>query len=156
MNNGILIKPLIDHRSDIPVLVDWFLKEWPEHYGNGGLGNAQRDIESYANNDILPVGLVAYRNNELCGIMALKEDSISSLSHLGPWVAAGYVAPEFRDQGIGGRLLSGVEKVASNMGFSQIYSGTSLAHGLLLRANWVKENEVVQAGNNVSIYTKKL
>ena len=156
MKNGTLIKPLRECTKEIPILVNLFIQEWPSHYGESGPGNARLDIESYANEYSLPIGLVAYRGNLPCGLMALKADSISTHSHLGPWVAAGFVAPESRKQGIGSILLSGIEKVANDMNFKKLYSGTARAHGLLLRSGWHKKETVVYGGENVSIYSKQL
>ena len=156
MKNHIVIKPLIEHQEAIPALVNWFVTQWPEYYGVDGKRNAQKDIENYANNDTLPLGLVAYKGNQLCGFMALKTESFASLTYSEPWVGAGFVLPEMRAQGIGTRLLSAIENKAASMGYSQLYSGTAKSHGLLQRAGWTRENEVFQDGKKVTIYTKKL
>jgi len=156
MENQTVIKPLRECRKDIPILVKYFLQEWPDHYGKDGPGDAQEDIENYARGTSLPIGLVAYYNNIPCGLMALKTDSISTHSHLGPWVAAGFVAKELRHLGIGSSLLSAVEKLAADMQFTKLYSGTARAHGLLLRSGWCEREVVVYGGENVVIYEKQL
>ena len=66
------------------------------------------------------------------------------------------VAPQFRRHGIGTRLVSALENVARDLGFTTIYSGTSTANSLLMREGW-RFMEVVQYnGEAVSIYEKTL
>ena len=156
MKNETVVKPLRECTQDIPTLVDFFLQEWPDHYGKNGPGNAQEDIESYANGTSLPIGLVAYYKNLPSALMALKADSISTHSHLGPWVAAGFVASELRNHDIATSLLSAVEKLAADRQFTKLYSGTARAHGLLLRSGWHKKETGVYGGENVAIYQKQL
>jgi GNAT superfamily N-acetyltransferase len=88
--------------------------------------------------------------------MALKIDSITTHSHLGPWVAAGFVTKDFRNRGVGASLLTAIEKLAADMEVTKLYSGTARAHGLLLRAGWSKKEIVVYNGEDVSIYQKEL
>jgi GNAT superfamily N-acetyltransferase len=156
MNEKIVVKPPSECTEDIPILVNYFLQEWPDHYGDNGPGDAQEDIENYASGGSLPIGFVAYYNNFLCGLMALKADSISTHTHLGPWVAAGFVVKELRNHGVGARLLSAIEKLATDMEISKLYSGTAQAHGLLLRAGWHSKETVLYNGEDVSIYQKQL
>lgn len=59
----------------MPVLKAWFESEWPDHYGLSGRGHAERDLLAYANRGSLPVGLVALRDGEPCGFVAIKSES---------------------------------------------------------------------------------
>jgi GNAT superfamily N-acetyltransferase len=138
------------------VLQRWFEEEWPAWYGPGGPGNAAHDLLAYSSRDRLPVGLVAFLGDELCGIAVLKAESITSHSHLRPWVAAGLVAPPFRNRGIGSALLAALEQVARDLGYSRIYCGTTAAAGLLRRAAWRFMERTVQDGEDVLIYEKAL
>jgi GNAT superfamily N-acetyltransferase len=66
------------------------------------------------------------------------------------------VAPQFRRRGIGTRLVSALEDVSRDLGFTTIYSGTSTANSLLIREGW-RFMEVVQYnGETISIYEKTL
>jgi GNAT superfamily N-acetyltransferase len=111
---------------------------------------------TYAGREQLPVGLIAYVDGQLCGITVLKADSLSTHTHLGPWVAAGLVAPPFRRRGIGFRLISTLEDVARRLGYSTIYAGTSTATGLLERRGWQFMERIRHGGEDVSIYQKGL
>ncbi|WP_299943133.1 GNAT family N-acetyltransferase [uncultured Microbulbifer sp.] len=153
---GTTIRPLYERKEDIPQLGALFESEWPAYYGESGPGDALADVQSYAGKKALPIGLVAYVNGMLSGFMALKYESIEIRPELGPWAAAGYVVPNMRGRGLGAQLLASIENTAANLGVSKIYSGTSKAHNLLLRAGWVKKEVVAYGGEVVTIYRKKL
>lgn len=156
MSPDVHIAYLVDHPEALPALEQLFQSEWSAYYGAAGPGNAREDLAAYSNRGQLPIGVVAFRGAEPCGVAALKADSISTHRHLTPWIGAGMVAPQFRRHGIGARLLSALEDVARELGFTEIYSGTSTANSLLSREGW-QFMEVVQCdGEAVSIYEKAL
>ena len=147
---------LADHPEALPVLERLFETEWPEYYGPTGPGNARQDLLAYSNRTALPVGVVAFVGPEPCGIAALKTDSISTHTHLTPWIGGGMVAPHHRRGGIGARLAAALEDVARSMGYANVYVGTSTANSLMVREGWRFMEQVKYHGENVSIYEKAL
>ncbi|MDH3210329.1 MAG: GNAT family N-acetyltransferase [Burkholderiaceae bacterium] len=140
----------------LPVLAQWFKTEWPAWYGPGGPGDAEQDLLTYANQGSLPVGVVVLYGGELCGVGALKAQSIPSHSHLAPWAAACFVVPRLRGRGIGAVLLSALECEAKSLGYSCIYCATGTAESLLKRGQWSFLEAVTLDGKTVSIYEKAL
>jgi GNAT superfamily N-acetyltransferase len=140
----------------LPALLAWFRAEWPAYYGAGGRGRAWRDLQAYANADRLPFGVVALRAGVVCGIAALKADSIATHAHLSPWAAAGLVRRDLRGQGIGGQLLRALEERAKVMGFPRIYCGTGTARALLVRSRWTLREQLMHDGEMLGIYEKLL
>jgi GNAT superfamily N-acetyltransferase len=156
MSCEIRIAHLADHPEALPTLERLFQDEWPDYYGPQGPGVARRDLAQYSNRDRLPVGVVALLGSEPCGVAALKADSISTHTHLTPWIGGGMVAPQYRRRGIGARLVSALEGVARDLGFENVYCGTSTANSLLIREGW-RLMEVVQNSNEaISIYQKNV
>jgi GNAT superfamily N-acetyltransferase len=150
------IEYLSNHPEVLPVLKQWFETEWASYYGLGGRGDAQRDLAAYANGTRLPVGVVAFLDNEICGVAALKSESISTHSHLSPWAAAAMVNPAHRGRGIGTELIRALEEEAKRQGYCDIYCGTSTATHLLERRGWRLMEQVEYDGANLSIYAKAL
>lgn len=150
------IAPLADHPQTLPLLKTWFESEWPGYYGPGGPGNAEADLRAYANRTGLPVALVAFLGSELCGVAALKAQSIPTHSHLGPWVAAGLVGPSYRGRGIGTELTRAIEQLAKSLGYCRLYCATSTANRLLDRLGWQLMERISHEGENVSVYRKEL
>jgi GNAT superfamily N-acetyltransferase len=151
---GVSIEPLAAHPEALPELQEWFGREWPAHYGPDGPGQALEDLRSYANQGSLPVGVVALRHGIVCGVAALKPESIASHRHLSPWAAAGFVLPSERGRGIGALLLSALEEEARKLGFSCAYCATSTAESLLLRCGWKIMERITHEGEDLGIYRK--
>lgn len=156
MAAGLRIAYLADHPESLPVLRQWFETEWASYYGPGGPGDARRDLAAYANEAGLPVGMVAFLDGEICGIAALKSESVASRSHLSPWAAAAMVHPAHRGRGIGSELFRALEEEAQRRGYRHIYCGTSSATRLLERRGWRFMEQIEYDGANVSIYAKAL
>jgi GNAT superfamily N-acetyltransferase len=153
---GVRICHLADYPEALPVVKAWFETEWPDYYGPAGPGDAEQDLLVYSSRGKLPVGLVAFYDDQLCGVAALKPESISTHTHLCPWAAAGLVLRRFRRKGIGASLVSALEDVARDLRHPTIYSGTSTAVGLLTRNGWQLMERVRHNGEEVSIYHKAL
>jgi GNAT superfamily N-acetyltransferase len=147
---------LADQPEALPALQNMFQTEWASYYGAGGPGNAKQDLLAFSSREKLPIGFVAFVGSQPCGIIALKPESITTHSHLGPWVGAGIVLPKYRRHGIGAQLLLAVEAAALSLGFKTIYSGTSTANSLLVRGGWQFMELVRYNGEPVSIYEKAL
>lgn len=156
MTDEIRIGYLAAHPEALPELRRWFETEWASYYAPDGPGDAVHDLSSYANRGSLPVGIVAFRHGRLCGIAALKADSIASHVHLSPWAAAALVEPSVRRHGIGARLLAALEQEARILGFDCIYCGTSTANSLLERGGWELMEQIVHDGVKLGIYRKGL
>jgi GNAT superfamily N-acetyltransferase len=152
----VVVERLFNHPSVLPTLVMWFKAEWPAWYGPDGKGSAEADLDAYANQGSLPVGVVAFHRGAVCGAAALKANSIPSHTHLAPWAAAGFVQPSLRGQGIGAILLAALESEAKALGYTTIYCGTSTARSLLARARWRHLESVQLEGKEVGVYQKAL
>ncbi|MGA6925597.1 MAG: GNAT family N-acetyltransferase [Desulfosarcina sp.] len=152
---GIRIEPLAAHAEVLPLLQRWFEMEWPSYYGKDGPGNAQRDLQVLANRGSLPMGLVAFCGDRLCGVAALKAESIASHRHLSPWAAAGLVKPSERGRGIGTQLLAGLEREACRLGFQRLYCATNTAESLLHRRGWKLMELIVHEGVDLGIFCKE-
>lgn len=156
MNGTLSIELLAAHPEVLPLLKEWLEAEWPSYYGTVGPGDARRDLQAFANHGSLPVGVVALRGGRVCGVAALKAESIASHRHLSPWAAAGLVSPSERRQGIGAQLLEALEREARTLGFRHIYCGTSTAASLLQRCGWQLIESIIHEGQGLGIYRKAL
>lgn len=140
MVKSLRIELLADHPEAIPVLREWFVREWPAYYGPGGPGNAEQDLRTSSGRDALPIALVALLEGEVCGTAALKTHSVTTHAHLTPWLAALLVIPRFRRRGIGERLIGAIESLARERGCRRLYVGTRAGPGTpesaLRRRGW--------------------
>jgi len=153
---NLTVEPLAAHRDALPLLAAWFRREWPAWYGPGGPGDARKDLESYADGGSLPVGVVALQEGRVCGVAALRAESIASHRHLTPWAAAGLVDPALRGRGIGAALVAALEAEARAQGFRRVYCATATAESLLRRRAWTLLERVLHDGQDLGVYAKDL
>ncbi len=158
--NAPQIELLADHPEAIPILEEWFEREWAPYYGPEGPGDAQKDLLDSCNRDKLPVALVALSQGKVCGTAALKAESVSTHRHLTPWLAALLVAPEYRRRGVGKQLIAAIEKKARQFGFDCLYVGTGKGSGtpesLLRVGGWELVEKSLYFVSEVSIFRKSL
>jgi GNAT superfamily N-acetyltransferase len=153
MSPALTFEPLARHRPLVPLLAEWFVKEWPAWYASGGQGNIEQDLRAFATSeDALPIGFVAFLAGEPVGAGALKSESIPSHRHLSPWASAGFVVPEHRGQGIGAGLLAAMLAHARGLAFPHVYCGTSTAESLLLRSGWHALEVTQHAGKPFTVF----
>jgi len=147
------VAPMAEHRALLPLVAEWFVSEWPNWYGPGGPGDVSADLTAFAaSQTVLPVGVIAFLEGRPVGAGALKAESIASHKHLSPWAVAGYVAPEFRGQGIGAALLASLVAQGRLIGYEAIYCGTSTAQRLLMRCGWQAVESTVVEGRPLTVF----
>lgn len=156
MHTELSIELLAHHPEALDELRSWFETEWPRWYGPGGEGSAANDLQACSQAGSLPVGVVALQAGRVCGVAALKKDSIAGYEHLTPWAATGLVHPAMRGHGIGRLLLAELEQQARELGFANIYCGTGTSHSLMQRSGWQLMENIVQEGEALGIYCKEL
>lgn len=154
--DALLVEPLALHPEALPELCRLFEAEWPAWYGSGGPGNAAKDLAAFATAEGLPSGVIALAHGEVCGVAALKAESIASHRHLSPWAAAGLVKHSLRGRGIGSRLLAALEAHAQAQGFAAIHCATSTSESLLQRRGYRLLERIMHEGQDLGVYQRGL
>ncbi len=123
------ITHLFDHPDHRPLVAAWihdaFWRDRPPEDGRtvaeleGALGEAGEP-------DAIPLSLLALVDGRPAGTVNLVEDDDSKRPHLFPWLAALYVAPEFRGRGVGAALVKGLVEHAARIGVVELYLGTDI------------------------------
>jgi GNAT superfamily N-acetyltransferase len=126
MRGTVSIELLVDHPEVLQELEAWFVREWEPYYGAEGPGDAHADLLECCQRDQMPLAIVAFDAAVVCGTAALRPISVSTHEHFTPWLAAMLVHPDYRGRGVGERLVEAVEGLAREIGFRELYVGTSL------------------------------
>lgn len=119
-----------------PLIAQWFLQEWPSHYGCSGNGDVWQDIAAYRHREGVGMGIVAFENNKPCGFIALKSEHFLPNNPAFPWVGAAFVIPEKRNQGLGQYLFEQLELIIDKRQYPHIFCATAVADNLLIRCGW--------------------
>ncbi|MGA0118665.1 MAG: GNAT family N-acetyltransferase [Ilumatobacteraceae bacterium] len=119
------------------------------------LDTAQWYLDLYADSlsgDALPVVLVALQNGEFAGTASLiADDELPDAPEPGPWVAAVFVADEYRKQGIGTALVNELQRRASSSGITKIFLYTESGATWYEAMGWQRLRTAELSGHDVTV-----
>ena len=99
----------------------------------------------------IPETFVAVKDTKLVGMASIVKHDMSTRKDLSPWLAAVYVAPEFRNRGIGSRLVRTVMQEADTLGLEMLYLFTPNRIRFYSRLGWKVLEYTRYRGENVAI-----
>ncbi len=148
---------LADVPETMPTLARWFVAEWEPYYGGNGPGDAEADLAQCCNRDRLPLAVVALNGDGgVLGTAALKSESVGSELGVGPWLAALLVGEAHRCRGVGSALVGAIEAEAHRLGFSEIFTSSDGATGLLERGGWRAFETARSLRGTVAVYRRPI
>jgi len=106
------IVPLSSCPQHVPILAHWAFIHW---YINRNIRFeiVESDYRRRADFSSLPVCWVAVHLGMPIGMVSLKEYDLQSHRHLTPWLSALFVVPQYRNKGIGEKLINEVVSYAT-------------------------------------------
>ncbi|QPK65558.1 GNAT family N-acetyltransferase [Methylomonas sp. LL1] len=111
---------LRDQSHHIPQLAAWHHHEWLALNPGRSIDHRIEYMQSYLSDDLVPSTFIA-KQGILMGSAAIIENDMDTRPELTPWLASVFVAPEFRNRGIGGRLVKHVMQQAKYAGIDALY-----------------------------------
>jgi predicted N-acetyltransferase YhbS len=118
------IVDLCERSHDIGIVASWIYREfWSDKDGFSPV-HFERLLSKACDPSAIPIALVATVGGTPAGTVSLIENDDEQRPYLRPWLAALYVAPEYRSQGIGSSLVNALRARADKLGESEIFLGT--------------------------------
>lgn len=148
------IRLLADVPTAIAVLAPAFKAHWAADKPESHVQAIAQKFKECLNRDTLPLGLVATEGEDVLGSVALMTRSVHSRPSLGPWVAALYVFPTRRRQGIGAALVRAAEIEAKRLKRPVLYAGTESAVRLFTRLEWQAVETLEESGEHLTVLRK--
>lgn len=153
MTREIRIQSLIECPEHAPLLAEWFRGEWDEHFRNW---NSQKIITEFFTPsravDGLPLVLIAKSAGRPCGTVMMRAQWRESHAHLGPWVGALFVLPEFRGHAIARRLIETLGVEAARRGYTAVYAGTKNLGRFLRGLGWEYQEMVGADRESIALF----
>ncbi len=113
-------------------------------------------VNSLKDENRLPGFYLALDSDKIAGTYALLTNDLISRQDLIPWFACLFVDPEYRKNGIAGRLLDHGLSQAKRMGYTQLYLSTDL-NGFYERSAWTYLTDGFTVhGDKIKIYIKQV
>ena len=136
-------------------LAIWHQQEWSNLNPGQTLQDRILKMQAYLNNEFIPTTYVAVEN-QLMGSAAIIECDMEDRKELSPWLASVYVAPEFRRQGVGEKLVKEVMQQAREHGFKKLFLYTPDQELFYKKNRWEIIEQVAYHGQNVTIMSADL
>jgi GNAT superfamily N-acetyltransferase len=152
------IEFLKQHTESIPVIAEWYYREWKAIYEASGMSfeDVKRTVAERANPDRIPLAVVALDGGRVVGTGCLKVHDMDTRAELTPWLAGIYVERNERRQGLGSVLVSSLEGIAKNLGTQRLYLYTPQSAGFYTRLGWAEYERPAYKGQSVTIMEKIL
>ncbi len=116
----IKILNLKDEPDCLETLATWHQSEWSYLYPGESVKDRINRMRAYLNSNFIPSTFIA-KDNALSGSCAIIEHDMETRLSLTPWLASVFVAPEYRQQGIGSKLVLHAMAQAKKEGISTLY-----------------------------------
>ncbi len=126
---------LKNHPQHLLTVARWLYDEW-DHVTAADLDEVVDAILDRMNDDRVPLTLIALRGGECVGTVGLWEGDLSSRPDLSPWLAALYVHPAARSEGVGSALIEALVSTARSLGIGRLYLHTETAAAYYRRKGW--------------------
>ena len=118
------IRHIFETPELIPQVADWiynqFWMDQQEVTADFLAGLLRHAVDSNS----IPLSLVAFVDGAPVGTINLIESDDRERVHLTPWLAALFVRPEFREEGVGSLLVKDLLLKAQGLGIKKLYLGT--------------------------------
>ncbi|PZQ96776.1 MAG: N-acetyltransferase [Cereibacter sphaeroides] len=110
--------------TDVPHFADIIANRgWTAWWTDSELGEAdyRAGLKPMITGDGIPFALVAHDSAHYLGSVLVIENDLEARPQYAPWIAALWVEPEFRSQGIAATLISAAREMANALGHSSCY-----------------------------------
>ena len=117
---------LFERPAERPLVADWIYQAFWTHRPGYSPAHFEALLADATDPDHIPLSLLALAENEPVGTVNLIVNDNSKRPQLTPWLAALFVAPAFRGQGVGSALVRRLCEEAARLGYRRLYLGTDI------------------------------
>jgi GNAT superfamily N-acetyltransferase len=139
----------------ISQLADWHHHEWSSLNPGQTVDQRIESMSFYLSDDLVPSTFIA-KGTHLMGSAAIIEYDMDTHPEWMPWLASVYVVPEFRNQGVGSRLVEHVIEEARKAGIKELYLFTPDRVSFYQKLGWRVFNKEEYRGHWVTVMSVKL
>ncbi len=140
----------------IPIIAKWIYEEWSYAFPLRTLQDIQKGLFGRMNENEMPITLIAHDERGVLGTASIKASDMEILQELAPWLSSVYVHPEYRGQGVAGALVSEIEKIAKQQGYSKLYVFNPITQGIFEKLGWSVLQTVQYGGKELGILAKDI
>ena len=145
------------HQQSIPTIAQWYFSEWGYLKKDSSLDSFTQNLQTYLNNDKIPLMLVAVESDKAVGVVQLKYREMSIYPDKEHWLGGVYVAKDHRGKNIAEQMVQQLIHVAKSLGVETLHLQTErLDGGLYGKLGWQAVEQVNYRGIDVLVMEKSL
>jgi len=146
---------LADQPELVPILTDWFYDEWGRRVPNSSQKRIEGILGEHLNKERVPLTIVLLRDSQPIASVSLKIREMETHPQYLHWLGGVYVHPEYRQQGIGARLVEFAANEAERLTVNELYLYTRSHQHFYARLGWqVIERPIY--GDRIVIVMKRI
>jgi predicted N-acetyltransferase YhbS len=149
---------LKEYSEWIPTIAQWFHEEWGEFHPELDLNGIVKRLQERTNTDRIPLALVAVERGEVVGTISLKKHDMDTRTQYSPWLASLYVRNDYRNRGLGIRLIDAGLGHAGSLGIKHLYLYTRIRKHVefYLLHGWILVEATEYKGGAVTVLLKTI
>ena len=146
---------LKDEPQYLNTLAGWHQHEWADLNPGETLDMRIHRMQDYLNDNFIPTTFIA-KQIEVVGSAAIVANDMDSKTEFSPWLASVFVAPDYRHQNIGSRLVQHVMMQAKQRDIETLYLFTADNEKFYSRLGWNRIKRERYHGAEISIMSVPL
>ena len=155
MKNGLHIRRLEADEPAFDIIARW---RYDAFFAQDGITfEESRDaLRAWMDGLGYETALLAEVDGQPAGSCLFVREEIDPKHDLTPWLAALYVAPEFRNRGIASALVGAIEQHARSVGCGELYLYTITAESLYAKLRWTVRDRFDSNGEKFVLMARTL
>jgi GNAT superfamily N-acetyltransferase len=150
------IEYLADYPQHLPTLAKWVYTEWGHHNPALALQDYEEAFRKHLVRSSIPLTLLALWDGVPAGTASIYMQDMDIHPELTPWLAAVYVSADYRNKGIGGKLVGAIEEVASHLRIATLYLWTPDKEHFYSQLGWSVIERPVYFNQPVVLMTRTI
>jgi len=150
------IKYLADHPEFSHLLATWFYEEWGKNNPALTVEIIQHQIKERLNRDNIPLCLIAMVESKPIATATIKIREMDIYPQFEHWLGSVYVAPGYRNQGVGSQIVEATVDKANLLGVKNLYLYTPDRAHFYQRLGWEAMEQVEYHGHLVVVMRRTL
>ena len=150
-------KFLADNKKAIPILANWYFKEWGHLEKGNTYDKVTEKLYGYLNINKIPLIIVAVEESEIIGAAQLKYREMDIYPKKEHWLGGVYVSEKYRGNRIAEKIVVKIISIAKELDVNKLHLQTEdLRGGLYYHLGWQPVEKVNYRGLDVLVMEKQI